>query len=92
MSTENEKNPIENRKELTDEAVDQVTGGALGFNPDNNGTYTMTCRYEGAPINNVNASAAAAFDASVAPAGAATAPTPEDEILKELIQNRYIEK
>lgn len=36
-----------NRVELKDEQLDNVSGGSIGFNPDDNGTYTMLCKYTG---------------------------------------------
>ena len=32
---------------LSDDALDNVSGGALTFNPDGNGTYTMKCQFTG---------------------------------------------
>lgn len=36
-----------NRIELGSEVLESVNGGAIGFNPDNNGTYTMLCEFTG---------------------------------------------
>ena len=40
---------MENQKrfELSEDLLDQVNGGAIGFNAESNGTYTMVCQYSG---------------------------------------------
>ena len=35
------------RMELSPEMLELVSGGAIGFNPDDNGTYTMICEFSG---------------------------------------------
>ena len=35
------------RTEIAPELLDTVTGGALGFDPDGAGTYTMRCGFSG---------------------------------------------
>ena len=36
-----------NRVELDENILDKVAGGAFGFDPDGNGTYTMFCQFSG---------------------------------------------
>lgn len=36
-----------NRVELDIDQLDQVNGGAIGFNPDGTGKYTMKCQFSG---------------------------------------------
>lgn len=36
-----------NRVELGLESLDKVAGGALGFDPEGDGTYTMHCQFTG---------------------------------------------
>ena len=38
---------MSNRIPLNDNLVEAVAGGALGFDPDNKGTYTMHCEFSG---------------------------------------------
>lgn len=42
-----------NRTELNPEILENVAGGALGFDPDANGNYTMRCQFTGAVFPNV---------------------------------------
>ena len=35
------------RVALDPELLDVVSGGAFGYDPDGNGTYTMNCQYSG---------------------------------------------
>lgn len=35
------------RVELAPDILDKVSGGAIGFNPDDDGTYTMICEFSG---------------------------------------------
>ena len=35
------------RTEIAPESLEIVTGGALGFDPDASGTYTMRCEFSG---------------------------------------------
>jgi len=32
---------------LSDDALDNVSGGAIGFDPDGQGTFTMKCEFTG---------------------------------------------
>ncbi len=67
MSTENEKNPIVNGKELKNEAVEQVTGGLFAFNPDESlASFTMTHQFTAAAAPAVDASVAAVANAATA--------------------------
>lgn len=36
-----------NREEINLEALENVNGGAIGFNPEPGGTYTMKCQFTG---------------------------------------------
>lgn len=38
---------VNKRVELNEELLENVAGGAIGFNPDGNGTYTMLCEFTG---------------------------------------------
>ena len=40
---------MDNKKmtKLSDDMLDVVSGGAFGFDPDGNGTYTMHCEFTG---------------------------------------------
>ncbi len=69
MNTENEKNPIENRKELADEAVDQVTGGGgiIEYALLLNKRVTATAVAAPAPAPAVDAGVAATANAATAP-------------------------
>lgn len=42
-----------NREELNLDALDNVNGGSIGFNPDSNGTYTMKCQFTGNVYYNI---------------------------------------
>lgn len=46
---------MENKKrvELDLDVLDKVAGGAIGFNPDGKGTYTMICEFSGERFYNV---------------------------------------
>lgn len=39
--------------ELNDEILDKINGGAIGFNPDGQGTYTMKCQFSGETFGGV---------------------------------------
>lgn len=45
-----------NRVQIDAELLDMINGGAIGFNPDSNGNFTMKCQYSGATYQNVNLS------------------------------------
>ena len=56
------------RKEIAPELLEFVTGGAIGFDPDGAGTYTMRCQFSGDIYPGVclaNVMALAQFGASV---------------------------
>ena len=36
-----------NRIQLDDNFMENVNGGSIGFNPDDQGTFTMKCKYTG---------------------------------------------
>ena len=36
------------RKEIAPELLDSIAGGAVGFDPEAGGTYTMICEFSGA--------------------------------------------
>jgi len=40
---------MDNKKmvQLSDDMLDNISGGAIGFNPDGQGTYTMKCEFTG---------------------------------------------
>lgn len=42
-----------NRVELNLDALENVNGGAIGFNPEPNGTYTMICQFSGKSFTGV---------------------------------------
>jgi len=42
-----------NRVEIDLDMLENVAGGAIGFNPDNNGTYTMKCQFTGLTFSGV---------------------------------------
>jgi hypothetical protein len=41
------------RMQLDEEILDLINGGALGFDPEPTGTYTMRCQYSGATFEGV---------------------------------------
>lgn len=47
-----------NRVQIDAELLDLVNGGNIGFNPNDNGTYTMQCQYSGQTYQNVSLSQA----------------------------------
>ena len=38
---------------LSDDALDNISGGSLGYDPDGKGTYTMHCQYTGQVFHGV---------------------------------------
>lgn len=42
-----------NRIQIDGDLLDQINGGSVGFNPDNNGTYTMKCQFTGKTFYNI---------------------------------------
>ena len=42
------------RVSLNDEFLDKINGGALGFDPEQGGTYTMRCQYSGKTYTGVS--------------------------------------
>ena len=79
---------MENRTELNLEMLENVAGGAIGFNPEPAGTYTMRCQFTGAVFPGVtlaNVMEIAKF--------AATIPNTlegEQQIIKYASDNHYI--
>ena len=63
------------RQELNLELLDEVTGGSIGFNPDDNGTFTMVCGYSGNTYYGVSLPNVI----EIAKFGATLHETPEDE-------------
>ena len=63
-------------KKMIDEGLlELVQGGALGFNPDDQGTYTMECQFSGESYGNVPLGIAI----EIAKYGAMIPNTPEGE-------------
>lgn len=63
------------RREIAPELLDFVSGGALGFDPDEAGTFTMLCEFSGESYPGV--SLPAVMD--IARFGASIPNTPEGE-------------
>lgn len=63
------------RKEIAPELLEFVTGGAIGFDPDGAGTYTMHCQFSGDEYPGVNIASIMA----IAQFGASIPNTPEGE-------------
>lgn len=45
-----------NREEINLEALESVNGGAIGFDPEPSGTYTMRCQFTGKVYTGVSLS------------------------------------
>lgn len=43
----------QNRIAIDEDLLGQVSGGAIGFNPDGNGTYTMKCQFSGLSFSGI---------------------------------------
>ena len=43
----------QNRIAIDEELLGQISGGAIGFNPDDNGTFTMKCQFSGLTFSGV---------------------------------------
>lgn len=41
------------RTEIAPELLDKVAGGAIGYNPEPGGTYTMICQFSGSTFKGV---------------------------------------
>ncbi len=93
MSTENEKNPIVNGKELKDEAVEQVTGGLFAFNPDESlASFTMTHQFTAAAAPAVDASVAAVANAATAPVTSQGIETPNNTVSPDNAARFHIDR
>lgn len=79
---------MKNGTALNLDMLDNVSGGALGFNPDENGTYTMICEYSG----NVYYGVSLAQVIEIAKFGANIPNTPEGEqqIIAWAHEKKYI--
>jgi len=63
------------RREIAPELLDAVAGGALGFDPDGAGTYTMRCEFSGEAYQGVSLASVM----ELAQFGASIPNTPEGE-------------
>ena len=47
---------MSNRVEVNDDLLEQISGGAIGFNPEGNNFFTMECEFSGNVYSHISLS------------------------------------